>query len=89
MEHDQFTGLEKRISAIEERNRRVESDKAWETSAIRIVSLGLMTYVIAALAFWMIGNVRFFLDAFVPTVAFVLSVQSLSFVKKRWLAKRK
>lgn len=41
--------IEERLSAIEERNRRVEADKAWETSWLRILSISVITYVVAVL----------------------------------------
>jgi hypothetical protein len=35
--------LEKRISNIEERNKRVEGDKAWETSTLRKILIIVLT----------------------------------------------
>ena len=81
--------LERRISAIEQRNVRVEKDKAWETSFLRIVTIGFLTYFVAVLGFWILGNVHFLLNAFMPTAGFVLSVQSLPMVKRWWLTKKK
>ena len=41
--------VEDRIKAIEERNKRVEGDKAWETCTLRKVLIIVFTYVFAVL----------------------------------------
>lgn len=84
---ERFAELARRIGEIEKRNARVEKDKAWETSFTRIFVVALLTYFVAVLAFWMLGNRQYFLNALVPTVGFVLSVQSIPFVKRRWMRK--
>ena len=38
--------LEERVKAIEERNKRVEGDKAWETCGLRKVLIILFTYIL-------------------------------------------
>lgn len=81
--------IEREISAIQERNRRVEGDKAWEMSWTRRITLFVMTYVIAAAWLWLIRNDRVFLNAFVPAVGFLLSTLSLPVIKRWWLRKRK
>ncbi|MEK7615775.1 MAG: hypothetical protein AAB420_01035 [Patescibacteria group bacterium] len=39
--------IEERIKTIEARNTRVETDKAWETSWTRRLSIAIATYIIA------------------------------------------
>lgn len=73
------------MSAIEQRNARVEKDKAWETSGLRILLIAITTYFVAVLAFWILGNTHFLLNALVPSAGFVLSVQSLPVMKRHWL----
>lgn len=85
---ERFSEIEKRLSLIEERNARVEKDKAWETSFTRIVTVSVLTYFVAVLAFWMLGNTQFWLNALIPTLGFLLSVQSVPVVKKWWLGRR-
>lgn len=80
--------LERRVSQIEERNERVEKDKAWETSFTRIMLVSVLTYSVAVLAFWMLGNESFFLNALVPAIAFILSVQSVPMVKRLWMSRQ-
>lgn len=77
--------LEKEITAIKERNLRVEADKAWETSNFRIFSITAITYVVAVLVLYFIGVKNFLLNALVPTAGFFLSIQTLPAVKKWWI----
>ena len=37
------SNFEQRLAAIEERNRRVETDKAWEISWMRRIAIAVMT----------------------------------------------
>lgn len=79
--------LETEIDLIKERNKRVEVDKAWETSKTRVVSILVMTYIITAIVFYFIGVKNFMLSALIPSVGFYLSVQSLPFIKRMWVNK--
>lgn len=79
------TNIEKRIEAIEERNSRVEIDKAWETSITRKIIIAAMTYIVIVLFFFVAGLPRPFINSIVPTTGFVLSTFSLSFFKKVWI----
>ena len=79
--------LEQEVGAIKERNARVEADKAWETSWARVFSIIVLTYSLTSIVFWLIGVERYFLSAFIPTVGFLLSTQSLPVIKKIWLTK--
>lgn len=75
--------LESELAAIRSRNHRVESNKAWETSRVRLLSITGITYVTMLLVFLVLGSSRPFLDALVPTTGFFLSTLSLSFVRAR------
>jgi hypothetical protein len=77
--------LEKRIKNIEERNKRVESDKAWETSLTRRLLLVTFTYLAVGFYLQAIGIKDPWLNAIVPAVAFMLSTLTLPFFKKIWL----
>jgi preprotein translocase subunit SecF len=79
--------LKEEIEKIQERNRRVEADKAWETSFTRMAVLAVITYIVAMLALWVIGNDAPFVNALIPTIGFLLSVQSLPLVKRWWVRK--
>jgi hypothetical protein len=78
--------LEERIAKIEERNKRVELDKKWETSFTRRISICFLTYIIVLLFSYFIntGN-NIFLSSLVPVIGFTLSTLSVSVIRKIWL----
>lgn len=76
--------LEKRISEIEKRNSRVETDKAWETSWTRKILLAAFTYTSIALYFYIISIPNPLLNAVVPTIGFLLSTLTLPFFRQVW-----
>ena len=79
--------LEKEIEDIKQRNRRVEIDKARETSFERKVLISVMTYFVISL-FLLVSNVQNpWFNALIPTLAFVLSTFSLPFFRERWKAR--
>jgi len=80
--------LEKRITALENRNRHVESNKAWETSLTRRTILTLLTYLAIGAYLHAIQIPDPWLHAIVPAVAFMLSTFTLPFFKKLWLRKQ-
>ena len=73
------------LSLIQERNQKVEGDKAWETSKTRRGIIVVLTYIIAL--FWLlaIDETKPFAKALIPVVGYVLSTLVLSPVKKWWL----
>lgn len=85
---DNIKELEQRITDIENRNKRVEGDKAWETSSLRKILIVVLTYVFAVLYLKIADTTNPFFGAVVPCVGFYLSTQTLSIIKKKWLNKR-
>ena len=85
---DPIVRFERALKDIDARNKRVEADKAWEVSFMRRATIAATTYIIAVAALVSIGSVRPFLDAFIPVIGYVLSVQSLPLLKKWWLKRR-
>ncbi|HEY1041138.1 MAG TPA: hypothetical protein VGE63_00225 [Candidatus Paceibacterota bacterium] len=79
--------LEQEIENIKERNHRVQSDKAWETSRIKLITILVITYLIAAFALWIIGGENVLLGAIIPTLGYYLSNLSLPFIKSWWIKK--
>ena len=77
--------LEDRIKNIEERNRKVEYDKAWELSYFRRFLLMLFTYL--AIGFYLkAANIENpWTNAIVPAVAFMLSTLTMPFFRKLWV----
>jgi hypothetical protein len=89
MPKSSISSLEKRVKEIEERNLRVEGDKAWETSWTRRSLIAVFTYLSIALYFLVIGLSSPWLNAIVPTVGFLLSTLTIPFFKRMWLSHRK
>ena len=81
--------LEDDVREIEERNRRVEANKAWETSLFRKLWVLLLTYLVTALVFRLIGVPRFMLNALIPTLAYWMSTASLPFARAAWQGTRR
>lgn len=77
--------LERRVAAIEERNRRVEGDKAWERSVARRLVIAVITYLIVLSYGCTMGADRPFLTAVVPTVGFLLSTITVPVIKRYWV----
>ena len=73
------------LEQITERNRRVELDKAWETSNTRRALIASMTYAVATYFMYRIGVSDPFLNALVPTGGYLLSTLTLPAVKREWL----
>lgn len=84
---DKVDKLEKRISQIEDRNKKVEIDKAWESSYTRRILLIFFTYSTMAIYMGLVLRVEPFVNAIVPTLGFLLSTLSLSFFKEFWIKK--
>jgi hypothetical protein len=80
--------LEGRIEQIEERNSKVEADKDWERSWTRRFLLVLFTYLAIGFYLQAINIERAWLNAIVPSLAFMLSTLTLPFFKKIWINKR-
>lgn len=77
--------LEKRIEAIEKRNKRVETDKAWETSWIRRICIMILTYIVVIVYSYVVRNYdNILLSSLVPVIGFTLSTLSLKLIRKTW-----
>jgi len=77
--------LEREMEKIKERNRRVESDKAWETSKTRKSIIAVFTYMAIALYMQAIKLPNPWLNAIVPTAGFLLSTLTFPFFKNVWV----
>ncbi len=79
-----MSDLEKRVTTIEARNKKVELDKAWEVSWTRRLSIAALTYIVVVIYLLAIGNDKPFINGAVPVVGFVLSTLALSGIKNIW-----
>lgn len=81
--------LEKRIESIEKRNKKVETDKAWETSWTRRVCIMILTYIIVIIYSYIVRNYdNILLSSLVPVIGFALSTLSLKLIRKIWETNR-
>ena len=82
--------LEEKVKNIEERNKRVELDKAWETSWTRKICIMILTYIVVIIYSYVTrNNNNILLSSLVPVICFTLSTLSLKFIRKVWENNRK
>ncbi|MES2006926.1 MAG: hypothetical protein V4436_02325 [Patescibacteria group bacterium] len=77
--------IEQELQSIKERNKRVEADKAWETSFSRKILILITTYIVASLALFVIGTPHFYIGAIIPTLGFFLSTLTFPIFKRWWI----
>ena len=80
--------IEDRIKSIEERNKKVEYDKAWELSYFRRLLLTMFTYLSVGVYLRVVNVPEPWLNAIVPAAAFMLSTLTLPLFKSLWLKYR-
>ncbi len=81
--------LEKEVKKIKERNKRVEADKAWETSLVKRLILAVATYLVILYFLILINAENAYLAALVPAMAYLLQQYSMPFLKELWLKRQK
>ena len=77
--------VEEEIKKIKIRNKKVEANKAWETSIFRKVLIAILTYLVIVIFFHIASLSKPFINAIVPTLGFLLSTLSISIFKKIWI----
>lgn len=82
--------LENEIVKIKERNKKVELDKAWETSFTRKICICILTYIVVVIYSHLINKVsNIWLSSLVPVMGFTLSTFSLKIVRNVWEKNKK
>ncbi|NTU99025.1 hypothetical protein HGA64_03405 [Candidatus Falkowbacteria bacterium] len=81
--------IEEELRLVKERNAKVETDKAWETSGSRIFAIAAITYIVASIVMLLIGTANYYLNALIPVVGYLLSTRSLPAIKDWWIKKYK
>lgn len=77
--------LKEEITKIKNRNKKVETDKAWETSWTRKICIMVLTYIVVIIYSYLVRNVdNILLSSLVPVIGFTLSTLSLKLVRKVW-----
>ncbi|MBT4805043.1 hypothetical protein HON71_02630 [Candidatus Woesearchaeota archaeon] len=77
--------IKEEIEQIKARNKRVEADKAWETSWSRKIVVAILTYAVIVIFFYFADLPKPFINSIVPTTGFVLSTLTLTWFKKLWI----
>lgn len=77
--------LAREIADLKKRNIKVDQDKAWEISLTRKVLIAFITYVLVSIFFYFASVSKPMLNALVPTMGFLLSTISMSYVKDIWI----
>lgn len=77
------------VEKIKERNRRVELDKAWETSLTRRVAIAVSTYILVVILLYSLGVPKPFLNAIIPACAYLVSTLSMGILKEWWMKRKK
>ncbi len=77
--------IEDRVKQIEIRNKRVEIDKAWETSLTRKIAIAILTYLVVVLYLYFVMHIDPWLNAIIPVCGFLLSTISISYLNKVWV----
>ena len=76
--------IEQEILDIKQRNIKVETDKAWERSWTRRLSIAVSTYIVAEAWLLIIKEPNSWLKAIVPVAGYILSTLSLPQIKSWW-----
>ena len=84
----QDQNLEERVARLENRNRRVESDKAWETSWLRRGSLMVLIYLTIVFYLKFVVHISPWINGLVPVIGFFISTLTIGLLKQRWLARK-
>ncbi len=77
--------MKEEIESIKERNKRVETDKAWETSKTRRVIIAIITYLIIVIFLFTINAPNPWLSALIPMIGFLLSTLTIPILKNIWI----
>jgi len=77
--------IEQEIKKIQERNKKVELNKEWETSWTRRICIMILTYIVVVSYSYLIRVYdNILLSSLVPVIGFTLSTLSLKLVRKIW-----
>jgi hypothetical protein len=77
--------IQKEIEQIKKRNKRVEANKAWETSLTRKIVILVLTYFVIVIFFFAVNLPNPFVNAIVPSIGFFLSTLTVPAFKSWWI----
>ncbi len=77
--------LETEVAGLRQRNSKVEKDKAWEMSWVRILIIAAVTYIAVVLLLQILQTAYAWLAALIPAGGYFTSSLTLPKIKKYWL----
>lgn len=77
--------LAQRVSKIENRNKKVELDKSWETSLTRKLLVAVLTYLVIGVFMNALHVDSPWLNAIIPSIGFMLSTLTIPVIKELWI----
>ena len=89
MNEEKLHSIKQEIEAIKDRNKRVETDKAWETSFFRRILITIFTYFVVVIFMYLVNLPSPWLAAFIPALAYLISTLTMPFIKKWWVRRKK
>ena len=84
----QNPNLEDRVAKLESRNRRVEGDKAWETSWTRRLAIMVLTYITTVFYLQFVLHVNPWINGLASVIGYFVSTLTVGLLKQRWLDRR-
>lgn len=76
--------LEERVEKLEARNRRVEADKAWETSWMRRIAIMVLIYITIVFYLHFVIHINPWINGLVPVIGYFVSTLTISRLKNNW-----
>lgn len=77
-----------RLDRLESRNRRVEADKAWETSWVRRLIIMGLTYLTVVCYLSIVVHIDPWINGVVPVAGYFVSTLTVSIVKSWWIRRQ-
>lgn len=84
MNENAIRAIQEEITSIKSRNKKVETDKAWELSLFRKMVVAALTYIMIVIFFIFAELPNPWTNAVVPAAAFFLSTLTMPLFKKIW-----
>lgn len=84
----QIVDLRLEVEKIKTRNKRVEADKAWETSWTRAGLIVIITYIFTTVFFLRTDQSPAYLLSLEPTAGLTIGLLSFGKLKSIWLGRR-
>lgn len=85
---EQIQDLKDQVEKIKQRNKRVEADKAWEISKTRTAFISAATFILIYIFMLLVKAEHPFLNSLISVVAYWLSTETYSILKKWWLKRK-